>query len=268
MQTTTFDVHNTGLITGDNKQSIVSKTSDYTITLDDIDKGRVIVADTTSGDVTFTLPLLSTLPSDGYLRNFSIGHSGGANNVYIQTNATDNFVFASVSKKICLGSSNFHFTIAGLYTGSVGRWGFQRNVTIKASGHRDSNWASSNFSSNTIIPFDSEAYNNNDELLLYTSGASSRYTVKTSGSYKIAFQVDLDSTGGGTWNALAQVYKNGVALDTLQARTGNYGNEDQSMSSISSYVDLVADDYIDLRIDQNNLTGNLIHAILNIEIRL
>ena len=251
-----------------NTQEVLPKTSDYTITIDDILAGKVIVVDTTSGDVTLTLPLLSTLPSDGILRNFSIGHSSGSNDVIIETNSADNFVFASVSKTFNLGHSNFHFTLAGIYTGSDGRWGFQRNVTINASSHREANWASTNFSSMTIVPWDNEHNNNNDELLIYTAGASARYTVKTPGKYKIAYQIDIDSTGGGTWNATSQVYKNGLALENTEVRTGNYGNEDQSMSLIPTYIDLVADDYIDLRIDQNNLTGNLVHSIFNLEIRL
>lgn len=251
-----------------NQQEILAKTSDYTITVEDIIAGRVMVADTTSGDVTFTLPLLSTLPPDGVLRSFSIGHSAGSNDVKLATNASDNFVYDSLSKNFNLGSGNFHFTLAGVYDGSSGRWGFQRNVTVRASGLRTTSWASSNFSSMTIIPLESEGYNNNSELLAFTSGASAKYTVRTAGSYQISYTIDIDSTGGSTWNATAQIYKNGSALTGTEVRTGNYGNEDQSMALPHTYVDLAADDTIDLRIDQNSLTGNLIRASLNIEIRL
>ena len=252
-----------------NTQKANAKTSDYTLTVADVLSGSVFVADTTGGDVTFTLPPLADLPADSKLHSFAIGHSAGDNDVLIETDSADNFVYASVSKTFNLGSSNFHFTLAGTYNGSSGRWGFQRNTTIKSSMLRSSNWSSSNFSSMTVIPFESENYNNNSELLVVTTGSSAKYTVKTSGSYKVSFKIDIDSTGGLTWNATAQLYKNGVSLgDAYAVRTGNYGNEDQMLGLPTTYLDLDADDYIDLRIDQNSLTGNLIRASLNIELRL
>ena len=247
-------------------QQPISKSADYTITVNDIRSGKVIVADTSSGDVTFTLPALSTLPSDGLIRTFAIGHNVGSNNVIIKTNTSDNFVYATVSKTIDLGHGFFHFTIGGMYNGTTGRWGLQSHTNLHASGHRDASWASSNFSSLTVVPLDSEAYNNNDELLIYTSGASARYTVKTAGRYKVSYFINIDSTGGSTWNVTSYIYKNGSSIETSEVRGGNYGNEDDSLTSVPFYVDLVADDYVDLRVDQNNLTGNLIHAVINIEL--
>ena len=255
-----------GQLLKSNEQAPIAKSANYTITVADIRAGKVIVVDTTSGDITLTLPELSTLPDDSRLHSFAIGHEVGSNDVIVATHSGDTFVYGNTSFN--LGSGHFHFTMAGIKSGASERWGLQRNLTVAASGHRDASWASSNFSSMTVVPFDSEAYNNQSELLVYTSGAAARYTVLDSGRYKISFQIDIDSTGGSTWNAEAHVYKNGSAVESLQARTGNYGAEDQSMSCIPSYVDLNAGDYIDLRIDQNNLTGNLVHAMLNIEIRL
>ena len=256
------------VITHTNKQKVLGKNADYTVTVQDIIQGYVIVCDTTASDVVITLPLLSTLPADSILRSFAIGHSAGDYDIILMTNATDSFVYSSVSKSFNLGHAKFHFTLAGVNTGSAARWGFQNNVTIKCSGHRDSNWAASNFSSMTIIPWDAEAYNNNTDLLKYTSGASARYTVKTNGSYKLSYFINIDSTGGGTWNATATIYKNGVAVDTSEVRTGNYGSEDQTMACVPFYLDLVEDDYVDLRIDQNNLTGNLVHSVFNMELTL
>jgi len=251
------------------QQVAISKTADYTITVDDIIKGVVIVCNTTAGDVTLTLPQLSTLPDDGILQSFSIGHSGGGNDVILKTNASDNFVYDSTSTEFNLGNGNFHFTLAGVYNGSTGRWGFQRNLTIKAQMLRTTDWTASNFSSMTIIPFESENYNNNDELLVDTTGASAKYTVKTSGSYKVNYKIDIDSTGGSTWNATAQLCKNGTSLgEGYKVKTGNYGNEDGMLGLPTTYLDLDADDYIDLRIDQNNLTGKLIRASLSLELRI
>jgi len=188
------------------------------------------------------------------------------NHVYLKTDSADTFVFGNT--QFDLGTVNKHFTIAGIYNGSSGRWGFKNSLTLKASGHRESSWGSSSFSSMTVVPLDSEEYNNNCEILTYTSGAGARYTVQTTGSYKVSASVIIDSTGGSTWNLTGGVYKNGTALDSGQLRDGNYGSEDASFVAIPFYVDLVKGDYIDLRVDQNSLTGNLVHAMLNIELRL
>lgn len=240
-------------------------TSSYTVTDHDILSGAVLMVDTTAAEVVLTLPEASNF-SEGVWRQLIINHPSGDNNVKILLSGSDTFVYSNTYFN--LGTHPFSFTVGTYNNGGGSKWGLVRNTTVKASGHRDASWAAANFSSMTIIPFDHEDYNNQDELLVYTAGAAARYTVKTAGTYKVSYQVDIDSTGGSTWNATAQIYKNGVALDGTEVRTGNYGNEDQSMALIPMYVDLAADDYLDIRIDQNSLTGNLVHAKLNIEIRL
>lgn len=246
--------------------SVNNITSSRSITIEEVTGGKSLMVDTTSGEVELTLPAKSSIPDTSDLYSFSIIHSKGSNNVKVKCNGAETFEYGNTFFN--LGKHLFSFTLGGLNTGSVASWGLMRNVTIKASSHRDANWAAANFSSMTIIPWDTEEYNNNSELLVYTSGASARYTILTDGSYKLSYNIDIDSTGGSTWNATAQVYKNGVALENTEIRTGNYGNEDQSMALIPTYIDLVAGDYIDLRIDQNSLTGNLIRSTFNVEIRL
>ena len=236
-------------------------TTDYTITNDDVLNGRIIICNN-SADMTLTLPAASDFETNT-IHYLDIRHPSHWYNVKIEQPWTDTFVYGNTYFN--LGTKAFWFKLGIANLGGSASYGLLDSITVKASWHRDASWASSNFSSMTVIPFDTEEYNTQDEILVYTSWASARYTAKTAWSYKISFQIDIDSTGWSTWNATAWVYKNGSALDILQARTGNYGNEDQSMSCVSWYVDLETDDYIDLRIDQNNLTGNLIHAMLNVE---
>ncbi len=317
-----------------NKQEVIGKGADYTITLDDIEQGRCIVADTTSADVTFTLPQLSTLTDDSLLRTFAIGHNAGSNDLLLNTHSGDTFVYGNTFFNF--NANKLHLTLAGIKSGISERWGLQRNTTVRGSFHRDASWASSNFSSVTTIPLDNEEYNNQNELLHYqeasagtitafADGGSGQVTVTdathglsendrvtisgttnyngtfkvtnvttntfeitdtwvatdtgswvsytrvwigTDGQYSIGYMIDIDSTGGSTWNATSWLYKNGIVLANTEVRTGNYGSEDQSMAFIPTYISLSEGDYIDLRIDQNNLTGNLVHAVLNIEIRL
>jgi hypothetical protein len=229
---------------------------------------RVILVDTTSDDVEITLPLSSSFSANIW-RNFIINHVSGTNAVIIKTTSPETFVYGNTFFN--LGSSPFSFTLGTLYNGSTGTWGLVRNTTVKAKLHRTTNWASSNFSSSAIIPFTHVDYNNQDEILeteIVGGTNPGRITVKTAGTYKVSYGVDIDSTDGDTWNAIAQVFKNGVAVEGMDVRTGNYAEEDQSMSFIQTYIDLDVDDYIDLRILQNNLTGNLVASSFNIEIRL
>ncbi len=243
--------------------NITSISSSYTL----LETDQVIMVDTTSAEVVITLPLSSGF-SAGVWRNFIINHVTGTNNIKIVTSGVETFAYGNTYFN--LGSHPYSFTIGTFNSGSVSSWGLVRNCTVKCNLHRDADWAASNFSSATAIPFDHEGYNNQSEILTTDIGGSNpeRITILTTGTYKISYGVDIDSTGGSTWNATAQIYKDGVALENTDVRTGNYGSEDSSLSFIPTYLDLVAGEYIDLRIVQNNLTGNLVGATLNVEIRL
>lgn len=94
---------------------------------------------------------------------------------------------------------------------------------------------------------------------------SPRITVLTAANYKIGFSVNLDSTGGGAWSAIASIFKNGVELaDTLRTVSGIAG-ENKSIISIPITETLAAGDYIDIRIIHVGLTGNLTDSLLGIK---
>ncbi len=240
---------------------ITTVSADYTL----LETDQILMVDTTADEVIITLPLSSWF-SSGVWRNFIINHIKWDNNVKIVCSWAEIFNYGNTYFN--LWTHYYSFTIWTFNNWTISTRGLVRNTTVKASAHRDANWASSNFSSTAIVPRDAEHYNNQDEILVYTSWASARYTVLTTGTYKVSYTIDIDSTGGSTWNATANVFKNWVALDNTETRTGNYGSEDQSMALPCQYISLTAWDYIDLRIDQNNLTGNMVHSMFNIEIRL
>ncbi len=242
--------------------------ADTTLSLSDIMKNAIYSVHTHLGDVTLTLPDLTGLPADSVMYQFDIHHARGDNNVIIKTHTGQ--TFEAGNTEFILGNHRFVFTLAGTkVSSSIYNWILKRNLTVRATLYRDASWAASNFSSETAIPWDTEHSNNNTELLEWSSSTNpERLTVRTAGSYKLSFGVDIDSTGGSTWNCTATVFKNGVEVDHLSVRSGNYGSEDQSMSFIPTYITLAEDDYIEVRLDQNNLTGNLLSGTLNIEMRL
>lgn len=250
-------------LAGNIKKKIEFKSSNFTYAVGD----PIPIIDTTSGNVTVTLPPITDWDDEAYRSEIELAHSSGTNDVIVQLSGAETFAWGNTYFN--LGSAFKGFTFAAIRNGSTTKYGILRNITVHASGHRAASWASTNFSSMTIIPLDGEDYNNQDELLVYTSGASAKYTMLAAGDYYVSYYVIIDSTGGSTWNATVQLYKNGSSLGTAYSmRGGNYGNEDDSVTLPRKELTLAASDYIDLRIDQNNLTGNLIYAAIIIEIRL
>ena len=244
------------------KKAVETKTASFTYAVGD----AIPLINTTAGDVTMTMPAITDWDDEAFRNEIELAHVAGANDVIIQLDGVETFAWGNTY--LNLGNALKGFTLAALNYGALETYGLLRNITIRAESHREASWAAANFSSMTIIPWDAEESNNQDELLVYTAGAAARYTVLAAGDYEINYTIDIDSTGGSTWNAAAQVYKNGVALDNTEVRTGNYGSEDQSMCLPNKTITLAAGDYIDLRIDQYNLTGNLVHSMFNISIRL
>ena len=254
------------VIEGKNRFSNTMKAASFTATAEEVMNGATFLINSTAAEVVITLPLVSTLTMDSIIKTFNIIHGMGDNNIKIQCSGSDTMIYGNTF--VNLGAARGQFIIASRSSTSLKSYLLFRNFTVKASAHRDATWNASNFSSTTIIPWDAEPYNSQDEILDYTAGASARYTIETTGTYKVNYTIDINSTGGATWNATSWIYKNGVVLENTEVRSGNYGNEDQSMTLPCSYIDLEAGDYIDVRIDQNNLTGTINHHMFNIEIRL
>jgi len=249
---------------GNLKQKILIKSSDYTYAPGD----GILLVNSTAGAVTVTLPAITTWADSAYRYTIPIVHFAGTNNVKVQLSGTEKFAWGN--SYFNLGTALRSMDFGATNYGSMEKYGILRNITIKASAERTTTWAASNFNSMTVIPWNAEGYNNQPEFFVYTSGASARYTILTSGSYKIGYQVDVESTGGSTWQATTQIFKNGTAITSpnTSVSSGNYSKEDQVFPFIPKYIDLEAGDYVDLRIDHNNLTGNLIRAVFSIEIRL
>ena len=250
---------------------IVTIADHYTATVAQITANNTFIINTEAKDITLYLPSSADFPLDN-LYELDVRHPTGTNSVCVQL--LDNDVFAYSNNWFDLGDrySGFKFGV-GHFSSGLSKWGLLRSLTIRASGQREASWSSANFTSMTVVPLDNEEYNTNTQLLYYTDGASAGYEVVTPGDYEVSYVIIIDSTGGGTYNVTAKVYKTpagGTAaeVENTETRDGNYGGEDCMVTLPTSYIHLEAGDKIDLRIDQNNLTGNLLHAMLNIKIRL
>jgi len=244
-------------------QKIVVKTATFTY---DPTEG-IPVINSGDGSMVMILPPISDWADRAYRNIIHIVHATGGNNLTVHLSGAETFTWGNTY--FDLGTQSKGFTFAAVNHGALELYGILRNTTIHATSQRVAAWNATNFSSVTIIPWDNELHNNQDEILAYTAGASARYTVLTAGDYVLSYTVDINSTGGATpWTATAQIYKNGGALAGTIVSSGNSKNGDQSFSMIPDSFELAASDYLDLRLIHSGLTGELLRSTFNISIRL
>lgn len=245
------------------KKAVETKSASFTYAVGD----PIPLIDTTSGDITMTLPAITDWDDEAYRSEIELAHVAGSNDVIIQLDGVETFAWGNTFFN--LGNALKGFTLGALRYGALTKYGILRNTTIHATAQRAAAWNATNFSSTTIVPWDNELHNNQAELLTYTAGVAARYTVLAAGKYTLSYTVDINSTGGATpWTATAQLYKNGVALAGTIISSGNSKNGDQSFSMIADDFELAAGNYLDLRISHSGLTGELLRSSFNISIRL
>lgn len=249
-----------------NSSSVVTKTkfitSNYTLTSND----QIVLVDTSEGDVIITLPSVKSFPADGYLRKFEIIHNLGSGNVQIKTTGTDKFPYGNTYFN--LGKQFFSFTFDAVNRGSNASWMPNNNVTVTGIARRNSSWDADNFTTMTAIPFDDTKEESQSEIIdVSPTGYNTQIKVGTSGRYEISYMININPTDS-SWNASAQIYKNGIALDRTSVKTENHGSAEQSMHLIPTTIDLKAGDYLELKIAQDNLFGSIDEAVLNVKITL
>ena len=257
------NIDGSGVVNNRKHRSTIAISSDYTITLDD----ETVVIAAVASNITITLPLLSSLIAGSYDIVELIPIVANGYKIRIQTQGSDEFPFGNTW--FDLPVSQKHFEI-GL---SAHGFNLRRNISVTGLYRRITNWSASNFTSMTPIPFNEESTNTQSELLVWGEDGNggtnpSRVYVNTSGNYNVSFGLDIDSTGGTTWNVRAQIFVNGVSVNHADVSTGNYGGEDQSLSFIPMSLPLTAGDYVEIHLDQTNLSGSLIGCTFNISIRL
>lgn len=233
-------------------------TNDYTLSPED----HVLFVDTSSGDVTIQTYNTNNI-SDGYLHTHYIYKMSQANVLTVLPPSGQTF------KRGCtkLISTNVNETIyIGGYHGSL--WSsIGRTLTAIVLG-RLADWDASNFTSFTPVPWDTLLKNDNDSVFQWSASTPTDVKILIAGSYKINYMVATNSTGGSTYTCRAYITQNGTKINQSRTRTGNYGNEDQSSTSLHFEIDCNVNDIIQLKIDNNALTGNLEYAYLTIETRL
>jgi hypothetical protein len=128
-------------------------------------------------------------------------------------------------------------------------------------------WSACSFSSATAVPFDITDIKYDENIIEHSNTTNnSRVTFGCKGRVKVSYSCFIDSTGGSTYNVTTYLRKNGTTtIPGSTARTGNYGGEDNSLSIGSMGFDVSVGDYIELIVDQDNLTGYLKEIMIHVE---
>ena len=180
-------------------------TSNYSPTMAQLESdGPFIAVDTTSGDVTVTLPAADTIPDDDHVRQIWGHHLAGSNIFKIVCDGED-FKDGLPSIVLRLGNT---IVVGGMYRGStVPGWLRLSRVNQWLQIRRAATWASSNFSSPAAVPFDTQDVEDNAEVIEWEDVTNpSRITVKYTGTCGLCSQHRLH------WRVKLMVYI-GVATE-------------------------------------------------------
>ena len=226
-------------------KGITTADSPYQVTLDD----DTLICVTTTGDIELILPQESSMESGIYQKLNIINVAQNGYKVSFRTYTGDTFRYGNTTFIL---PHNVAYMEVGM--SNHGHHIRKEIIADKKMGIED--WSASNFSSLTIIPFDIDIIDTQPEFYSYNT-STNQVTILTAGEYDFSAMFAINSTGGSTWIASAYIYVNGNPVSMTKLRSGNYGNEDQMMTGINWGASLEAGDVVDIRLDQNNLTGRL-----------
>lgn len=225
--------------------------------------GNIVVCATDYGDITITLPDPSGFPEDDCVRNFRVTNAGSGT-VTIQIASSGTFNNTDLDKLILNKYNQLVDITAYNKTGVYTLWGFAF-LTCEVRARRAATWAASNFDTAAAIPFDTEDIEDNNSILEWNVTNASRVTNVYGSQCTISYNVTIDSTGGGNWEAEAWLRKNGTTeVSGSRLKTSNAGGKDQSITLPGFSLFLAEDDYLEIMIEQESLTGQLHSSFITV----
>jgi hypothetical protein len=184
--------------------------------------------------------------------------NGGNNTVTI--NIASSGTFIDGLDQVVMPHYNQLCEIGGYHkTGVYTFYGRVNQVQTDLQVRRAATWSATNFASPAAIPFDTQDIEDNTSVSSWEGVTNpSRLTANLEQVYKVNYFVAINSTGGLTWTLEVWLRKNGTTeINGSRLRTGNFGNEDGSLTLPTLTVPLAEDDYLEVMIAHSSLTGNL-----------
>jgi len=240
---------------------------------DGVDDGKVMAFDDTdntgseaNATITFTLPDPADIDTDGFVRGpLYVGNFSGENRLIVDV---DNVTgFSDGLEELHLNGNSEAAQIGGAHGDVAAVWVRISEAHSHLQVRRAATWAASNFSSATALPFDTEDDGGNEFVSYWDSPTNTtRLYAELTGEFHVSGFANINSTGGITWICECWLRKNGTTeIAGTRIRTGNYGNEDQSVALPAVTVELESGDYLEWVFDHSNLTGNLYSAMFSME---
>lgn len=126
--------------------------------------------------------------------------------------------------------------------------------------------AAASFTTPLVVDFDATDVETNPAKIEHNNATISRVDIKNSGIAELSFSIAVYSTGGSTYNVTAYLRVNGTTqiAGTYQI-SGNYGGEDTIISVPSKFYNFTANDYVELVIQNSNLTGSVDNISLTVK---
>lgn len=207
-----------------------------------------------TGTATLTMFEATNIPNTGIAREFG-AYNLGTGILTVSLQGTD--TFNNGISNIDVNPGEF-VRFMGAYPNTGNGWVMLQAPSAKVQLGRGAAWTASSFSSLTAVPLDtvdriSDKYRINADL----STQPTRITALLTGSYRVSCHGNINSTGGSSYSVLGYIRKNGTTkIVGTDFAFGNYQTEDTffTLPPINTY--LTSGDYLELMIDQNNLTGS------------
>jgi len=153
-------------VTGNFFQKFTKITSDHNYKPSD----GLMAVDTTAGEVVITLPSILSWPKANNRIIIPIIHIAGRNNVKVKLSGSEKFNIGN--SYFNLGTSVGDFDFYAISSVDYTLYGILTQIKIKGALEMTDNWASANFEASTVIPFNAELNNNQDELLHVQTASS------------------------------------------------------------------------------------------------
>jgi hypothetical protein len=239
---------------------VTAKNADYTI--DPLTEALLLTYQV-NNDIVITIPLSSSMPNDGHIREYIIYHLGsGTGKVTIQASGAE--IFENGASSLVLNNKGDSIRFGIGYPNLGQGIALMSAPRVTAQARYPGNWASANFVNPTAVPFDTFDKESDTNVLEWDDVNPSRLKINVTGSVQLSFAIAIDSTGGATYNVQAYLRLNGTTLlPGSNTVTGNYAGEDQSLTIPNLEYKFTAGDYVELIIDHASLTGNANNILLN-----
>lgn len=234
------------------------KTGNYTATLDD----NLFIFGA-AGAATLTMFAANTIPNDETAREMGVFNLGGGD-LTVSLAGTD--TFNNGISNITVTNGGFA-RIIGAYPNTGGGWLILTLAPAHVQLRRAATWAATNFSSLTAVPFDTidevhDAYRLDGEVTTNPT----RVTAKKAGEFKVSCHGNINSTGGGSYSILGYMRKNGTTkIPGTDFAFGNYQTEDTFFALPAIVTTLAQNDYVEVILNQSNLTGQAEDVVLTVE---